>query len=214
MRAHRFSPQLQGRVRAYYAHVAAQDLLTAEERCLERLSPELREDVLLSMYHDLLQSMPFFAEKSTAFMLHVVQVLDTLVVPPAELLVSAVRPWLPLCPCRVAGASHEHGASLHVRNTRIDNTALWPCGWRLAAADQPGTGFLRVSGARPGAARAVRSQHDWEPGGTSPQPQSSINQHTSALLIKARTKRPREKRTPLVRSFPGVPMGLGTPDAA
>lgn len=92
VRAHRFPARLQDRVKAYYAHVAAEDLLSADERCLERLSPELREDVLLFMYNDLLQSMPFFAEKSTAFMLHVVQVLHTFVAPPGEFLVPAVRP--------------------------------------------------------------------------------------------------------------------------
>eukprot|EP00892_Ulva_mutabilis_P002947 jgi/Ulvmu1/12653/UM094_0009.1 len=95
VRAHRFPAELQGRVKAYAAHVAQQDLLAADERCLARLPPQLREDVLLCMHNDLLQALPFFAEKSTAFMLHVVQVLHTLVAPPGEFLVSAGE----ICEC-------------------------------------------------------------------------------------------------------------------
>lgn len=94
-RAHHFSPSLRGRIKAYYAHVAAEDMLSVEERCLDRLSPELREDVLLFLYHDLLQSMPLFATKSTSFMLHIVQVVVPIVAPPGEFLVSAVCPWPP-----------------------------------------------------------------------------------------------------------------------
>ena len=114
VRAHRFSAALEGRVKDYYAHVAAENLLSADDRCLERLSPELREDVLLFMYNNLLQTMPFFAEKSTAFMLHVVQVLVTFVAPPGEFIVSAVRPSPPFPPTRMPAGNVlavAHGSS-------------------------------------------------------------------------------------------------------
>ena len=74
VRQHQLPSGLADRIRAYYAYVADSGALNMEAAVVAGLSPGLRQDMLLFMYRDLLLRVPFFARKSSTFILEVVQV--------------------------------------------------------------------------------------------------------------------------------------------
>ena len=57
----------------FYLYVSEEQHLNSNERIIDGLSHQLREDVLLYLYKDLLSSKPFFATRSTHFILETVQ---------------------------------------------------------------------------------------------------------------------------------------------
>ena len=65
--------------------------MNSDERIIDGLSHQLREDVLLYLYKDLLSSKPFFATRSTHFILETVQVLRLQVHAPEEFVITEVR---------------------------------------------------------------------------------------------------------------------------
>jgi hypothetical protein len=88
VRLHQLPQPLGDRIREYYAFVAELGVLDMEAGVVAGLSPGLRQDMLLYMYRDLLLRVPFFANKSSPFILEVVQVLETEMFPPGEVVVN------------------------------------------------------------------------------------------------------------------------------
>jgi hypothetical protein len=87
VRVHQLPAPLGDRIREYYAFVAELGVIDREAAVVAGLSPGLRQDMLLHMYRDLLLRVPFFANKSSLFILEVVQVLETEMFPPGEVVV-------------------------------------------------------------------------------------------------------------------------------
>jgi hypothetical protein len=79
------------RIKDYYNVISDSRILRRDDPTLLGLSPQLRQDMLLYLYMDLLQNVPFFADKSLNFMADVIQVLDMLVFPPGEFVITEVR---------------------------------------------------------------------------------------------------------------------------
>eukprot|EP00892_Ulva_mutabilis_P011508 jgi/Ulvmu1/872/UM100_0025.1 len=81
---HKLPRSMHGRVRAYYDYLLRNAVHDLDSHIVTSLSPQLRQDVLLFLYSDLVAKVPFFRNKSHQFIAELIQKLRAEVYPPGE----------------------------------------------------------------------------------------------------------------------------------
>lgn len=88
---HKLPRSMHHRVRTYYDYLLRNGVHDLNSHVVTSLSPQLRQDVLLFLYSDLVAKVPFFRNKSTHFIAELIQKLDAEVFPPGEYVTIEVR---------------------------------------------------------------------------------------------------------------------------
>lgn len=81
---HKLPRSIHHRVRAYYDYLLRNAVHDLDSNIVTSLSPQLRQDVLLFLYSDLVAKVPFFRNKSQQFIAELIQKLRAEVFPPGE----------------------------------------------------------------------------------------------------------------------------------
>lgn len=89
---HKLPRSIHHRVRAYYDYLLRNAVHDLDSHIVTSLSPQLRQDVLLFLYSDLVAKVPFFRNKSQQFIAELIQKLRAEVFPPGEFVTVEVCP--------------------------------------------------------------------------------------------------------------------------